>query len=221
MEQWVFWVVAPVSLGSAIAMLLARNAVHSALLLVLNFFTLAVFYVMLDADFLAAAQVIVYAGAIMVLFLFVIMLLGVDLEEDLIERVKGQRTVAMIFGLGLAGLIVYTVRTALAGAPFQGLKEANTGGNVEAVGRSLFTKYLWPFEVTSLLLIIAAIGAVVIGRTIAMREGDGDPEIAPDPSVATDPSPEVEIAPDPASPPDPESVAVPSGGPVAVEEEPS
>lgn len=179
MEQWMFWLVAPVSLGSAIAMLMARNTVHSALLLVLNFFTLAVFYVMLDADFLAAAQVIVYAGAIMVLFLFVIMLLGVDKQDDLIETIKGQRNLALGLGLGLAGLIVFTMRTALAAVPFTGLGRANAGGNVEALGRTLFTKYLWPFEVTSLLLIVAAIGAIVIGRRVDRRDDEDDPELPP------------------------------------------
>lgn len=178
MEQWTFWIIAPISLGSAIAMLLARNTVHSALLLVLNLFTLSVFYVMLDAHFLAAVQIIVYAGAIMVLFLFVIMLLGVDQEDDLIEKIRGQRAAAYIGGFALAALTVYTVRSALATVPFHGLKEANKGGNVEALGRILFTKYLWPFEVTSLLLIIAAIGAIVIGRKIADSEEDQQ-EVAP------------------------------------------
>ncbi|GAC1409832.1 MAG: hypothetical protein NVSMB57_02830 [Actinomycetota bacterium] len=182
MEQVVFWIAAPIALGSAIAMLLARNTVHSALLLVLNFFTLAVFYVMLDAHFLAAVQIVVYAGAIMVLFLFVIMLFGVDREDDLIEHLKGQRIAAGVGGLVLAALTVYTVRTALAQTTFKGLKEANKGGNVEAVGRVLFSKYLWPFEVTSLLLIIAAIGAIVIGRKIGENPEDDD-EVEPASSV--------------------------------------
>lgn len=181
MEQWIFWIVAPVSLGSAIAMLLARNTVHSAMLLVINFFTLAVFYVVQDADFLAAVQIIVYAGAIMVLFLFVIMLIA-DKEEDLTERIRGQRTTAVVLGLGLAGLIVFTIRTALSAVEFNGLGAANTGGNVEALGRVLFTKYLWPFEITSLLLIVAAIAAIVIGRRPA--DDPDDEEIEPEPPIA-------------------------------------
>src|SRR5687768_14518189 len=99
-------------------MLASRNAVHAALLLVVNFFTLAVFYVLLSAHFLAAAQVIVYAGAIMVLFLFVIMLLGVDRQEDLTESIKGQRWMAYVFGAGLAGVIAFTLRTAFDKTPF-------------------------------------------------------------------------------------------------------
>ncbi len=164
MEQWVFWPTALVSLISAIYMLASRNAVHSALLLVVNFFTLAVLYVLLDAHFLAAAQVIVYAGAIMVLFLFVIMLLGVDRDEDLTEKIPGQRWMAYVLGAALAGITAFTLRTAFQTTPFQGLAEANADGNVEGLGRLLFTSYLFPFEVTSLLLIVAAIGAMVIGK---------------------------------------------------------
>ena len=164
MEQWVFWPTAIISLGSAMFMLMSPNAVHSALMLVVNFFTLAVFYVLLEAHFLAAAQVIVYAGAIMVLFLFVIMLLGVDRQEDLREKIKGQRVASYILAGLLALITIYTVRTAFDTTPFVGLTEANAAGNVQGVGRSLFTSYLFPFEVTSLLLIVAAIGAMVIGR---------------------------------------------------------
>ena len=179
-EQIVFWVMAVTSLGSAIGMLLARNAVHSALLLVLNFFTLAVFYVLLDAHFLAAVQVIVYAGAIMVLFLFVIMLLGVDREDTLEERIRFQRPIAVLLGAALAGLLVFAVHNTLGGVQFRGLEDANAAGNTQAVGRTLFTKFLFPFEVASILLIVAAIGAMVLGRRreeeeAASKTGDHTP----------------------------------------------
>jgi NADH-quinone oxidoreductase subunit J len=179
-EQIAFWIAAPVSLGSAIAMLLSRNAVHSALLLVLNFFTLAVFYVLLDAHFLAAVQVIVYAGAIMVLFLFVIMLLGVDREESLDERIPFQRPLAVLLGAAFAGLGLFTMHSALGRRSFSGLAEANRPGNVQALGRVLFTKYMFPFEVASVLLIVAAIGAMVLGRRrdeeeAASRIGEATP----------------------------------------------
>lgn len=164
MEKFVFWPTAVASLVSAFFVLITPNAVHSALALVINFFTLAVFYVLLEAHFLAAVQVIVYAGAIMVLFLFVIMLLGVDREEDLTEKIRGQRPLAYLFGAGLAGITVFTVRAAFQTVPFAGLKDANASGNVEGLGRLLFTGYLLPFEVTSLLLIVAAIGAMVIAK---------------------------------------------------------
>jgi len=163
-EQYIFWPTAVVSLVSAFFVLITPNAVHSALALVVNFFTLAVFYILLEAHFLAAVQVIVYAGAIMVLFLFVIMLLGVDREEKLDESIPWQRPLAYLFGAGLAGMTVYTVRAAFQTTSFSGLKAANASGNVTGIGRLLFTKYLFPFEVTSLLLIIAAIGAMVIAK---------------------------------------------------------
>src|SRR3989337_3688211 len=98
MDLVVFWFTAPVSVGAAVLMLLQRNAVHSALLLILNQFTLAVFFVLLGAQFLAAVQVIVYAGAIMVLFLFVIMFLGIDRPEALMETIRGQRGLATALG---------------------------------------------------------------------------------------------------------------------------
>jgi NADH-quinone oxidoreductase subunit J len=163
-EKFVFWPTAVMSLVSAFFVLISPNAVHAALALVINFFTLAVFYVLLEAHFLAAVQVIVYAGAIMVLFLFVIMLLGVDKQESMEESIPFQRPLAYLFGAGLAGLTVYTVRAAFQTTPFNGLAQANAGGNVQGVGRVLFTRYLFPFEVTSLLLIVAAIAAMVIGK---------------------------------------------------------
>lgn len=164
-ETATFWPVAVISLVSAFMVLITPNAVHAALALVVNFFTLAVFYVLLEAHFLAAAQVIVYAGAIMVLFLFVIMLLGVDRTEDLTESIRFQRPLGLLFAAGLAAVSVFTVRAAFETQTFIGLKQANQAGNVEGVGRTLFTKYLFPFEVTSLLLIAAAIGAMVIAKT--------------------------------------------------------
>jgi NADH-quinone oxidoreductase subunit J len=181
----VFWITAPVSVGAAVLMLLQRNAVHAALLLIANQFTLAVFFVLLDAHFLAAVQVIVYAGAIMVLFLFVIMLLGVDRQEVLRERVRGQRPLALFLGLLLAAGIVLAVRlgVGLLNGP---VPDAPQGPNVRAVARVLFTDYLFPFEVTSVLLIVAAIAAMVMAR----RKGRGLPD-QEEPSLAP-PAPEHE-----------------------------
>src|ERR687888_2609693 len=110
LDNVVFWVFAPISVGSAIAMLFQRNAVHAALFLIVNFFTIAVFFLVLDAPFLFAVQIIVYAGAIMVLFLFVIMLLGVDRHESLVERIRGQRPLALVLAGGLTAEIVLAVR---------------------------------------------------------------------------------------------------------------
>jgi NADH-quinone oxidoreductase subunit J len=169
-----FWVMAPISVGSAIAMLLQRSAVYAALLLVVNFFTLGVFYLMLDAPFLFAVQIIVYAGAIMVLFLFVIMLLGVDRKESLIERLPAQRPLAVLFALLVAAEIFFAVRLGVGfsgtGSPSFG---ANGGGSTQALAKVLFVQYFFPFEVTSVLLIVAAIAAIVMaGRTARGEPSD-------------------------------------------------
>lgn len=177
MDQWIFWPLAVLALSSALVVVVTSNAVHSALALVANMFALSVFYVLLEAHFLAAAQVIVYAGAIMVLFLFVIMLLGVDKDEDLTEPIPGQRLVGAAAVVGLGALLVLTVRGAFQTATFAGLARANTDGNVEGIGRILFRDFVWPFEITSILLIVAAIAAMVLGRRRPLRqlsEEDGD-----------------------------------------------
>ena len=160
----VFWVFAPISVGSAIAMVVQRNAVHAALFLVLNFFTIAVFYLVLGASFLFAVQIIVYAGAIMVLFLFVIMLLGVDRDESLLERLKGQRTIGVVLGLAIALELIVAIRAGVgfAGAPGRFAAAVAGGGNAAAISSVLFRRYFFPFEVTSILLIVAAIAVVVL-----------------------------------------------------------
>jgi NADH-quinone oxidoreductase subunit J len=162
-----FWVFAPISIASGIAMLLMRNAVHAALFLIVNFFCLAVFYLVLGAPFLFAVQIIVYAGAIMVLFLFVIMLLGVDGREDLRERrLIAQRPLAVLLGLGFVLEVFFAVRAAIGfsrHAP-EGFGAVNEGGNAQALARVLFGRYFFPFEVTSILLIIAAIAVMVLAQ---------------------------------------------------------
>jgi NADH-quinone oxidoreductase subunit J len=154
-------------LAGALGVVVARNPVHSALMLVMTLFGVAVIFIELQANFLAAVQVIVYAGAIVVLFLFVIMLLGVDKEENLeTDPLWGQRPVALaLVVLALAGVLALGIEAhwavgahAVAGARNQ------SGGDVAALGRSVFTTYLFPFEVTSALLVIAVVGAVVLSR---------------------------------------------------------
>ena len=167
LDNVVFWVFAPISIGSAIGMLFQRNAVHAALFLIVNFFTIAVFFLILGAPFLFAVQIIVYAGAIMVLFLFVIMLLGVDREETLIEQLRGQRPLAIVLGLGIAVELFVAIRAGVGFAtrgPENFDEVANRGlvGNAEALSRVLFRNYFFPFEVTSILLIIAAIAVMVL-----------------------------------------------------------
>jgi NADH-quinone oxidoreductase subunit J len=183
----VFWIGAVLGVAAAVLMLLQRNAVHSALFLILTQFTLAIMFALLGAHFLAAAQVIVYAGAIMVLFLFVIMFLGVDRREALIEPIRGQRGLAIGLGVLLVAVIATAIRlgVGLSGAP----GPAPAGDNVEGVGKALFTKYFFPFEVTSILLIVAAIAAMVLAR----RRGRGLPE--PEEPVAAEPDRAVETVP--------------------------
>jgi NADH-quinone oxidoreductase subunit J len=183
LDNIVFWVFAPVAVGSAIAMLLMRNAVHAALLLIVNFFCLSVMYLLLDAPFLFAVQIIVYAGAIMVLFLFVIMLLGVDREESLVERIRGQRPLALLLAAGLVAEVVLAVRLGVgistrAAPNFD--QVVNRGGNIRALAKVLFNSFFFPFEVTSVLLIVAAIAAMVMTRqAIEQPTGPAAPGLVP------------------------------------------
>jgi NADH-quinone oxidoreductase subunit J len=179
MDLLVFWLVAPVSVAAAGLMLFQKNAVHAALLLVLNQFTLAVFFVLLDAHFLAAVQVIVYAGAIMVLFLFVIMFLGVDRREALMETIGGQRLLAVGLGVLMAAELVLAVRLGIGAAT---APDPAGVGSIEVLARRLFTQYVFPFEITSILLIVAAVAAMVLaGRsTRREQEGEGAEEAVPE-----------------------------------------
>jgi NADH-quinone oxidoreductase subunit J len=174
MDLVLFWLVTPVSIGAAVLMLFQRNAVFAALFLILNQFTLAVFFVLLDAHFLAAVQVIVYAGAIMVLFLFVIMFLGVDRREALVETIRGQRPLAIGLGVLLVGAIVAAVSLGIGVAERPG--PPPPGDNVESVGQLLFSDYVFPFEVTSILLIVAAVAAMVLARGKAREAPDESEE---------------------------------------------
>jgi NADH-quinone oxidoreductase subunit J len=166
LDNVVFWIFAPISVAAAIAMLTRRNAVHAALFLIVNFFCLAVMFLILDAPFLFAVQIIVYAGAIMVLFLFVIMLLGVDRSEPPGDRLMGQRLAATALGIGFALEVFFAVRASIGFALHapDGFDKVNAGGNVQALAKVLFTRYFFPFEVTSILLIVAAIAAMVLAQ---------------------------------------------------------
>ena len=163
-EAWIFWILAPIAVVAAFGMVLSRNAVHAALWLVLVMFCLAVFYVIQDAPFLGLVQVIVYAGAIMVLFLFVIMLIGVDFSDSLVETLRGQRPAAILLGLGFAGMLIFPIARTIAKPTAQGLGEDGFNSNVNSIARLLFSNYVWPFEVVSALLIVAAVGAMVLGH---------------------------------------------------------
>jgi NADH-quinone oxidoreductase subunit J len=166
LDNVVFWVFAPISVASAIGMLLMRNAIHAALFLIVNFFCLAVFFLLLDAPVLVAVQIVVYAGAIMVLFLFVIMLLGVDRGDDLRERLVAQRPLALLLGAAFAIEVILAVRAGVGFATRapDGFDAVNDPGNAQAVAKILFRDYFLPFEVTSVLLIVAAIAAMVLAQ---------------------------------------------------------
>ena len=165
--DWIVFVVAAAAvLAGALGVVLSTHPVHSALMLVLTLFGVAVLFVAQEAHFLAAVQVIVYAGAIVVLFLFVIMLLGIDKSENLAtERLPGQRPIAYLAGLGVIAAIFLLARTAwVSGAESVAGAADGPGSNVEKVASSLFTRYLLAFEMTSVLLVIAVVGAVVLAR---------------------------------------------------------
>jgi len=157
-----FWILGPLALLGGLGMLFARNAVHSALFLVLTMLSLGVLYMLQQAPFLGFVQIIVYTGAVMMLFLFVLMLVGRDSSDSVVEVLRGQRVIAAVFGIGFAGVVVSALVRAVGQAPSIGLAQANQGGNLTNVGKLVFTDYLFPFELTSALLITAAVGAMVL-----------------------------------------------------------
>jgi NADH-quinone oxidoreductase subunit J len=166
-QMAIFLAFAFIAVVSGIGVIFARNAVYSALLLVGNFFCLAVFYVLLNAQFLAAVQLTVYAGAIMVLFVFVIMLLSPAGESNILRRMRWQGWIALFLGVVLIGQTVFVFVSGAISTdrgPYTLEYMNDLGGSVQAVGSVLFTDFLLPFEVTSLLLVVALVGAVVLGK---------------------------------------------------------
>ena len=176
MNAVIFFIFAASTLVGAGGVVLARNPVHSALFLVQTLLSVAVLFLLQDAELLAAVQVIVYAGAIVVLFLFVIMLIGVDRREALTETLRFQRPIAVALGaIVLAEIIFLTGHTWATGAATQSgvpitgsTSSGDLGNNIQRVARVLFTDFLWPFELTALLLVVAVVGSVVLAR------GSGD-----------------------------------------------
>ena len=158
-----FWILAPLMVIAALGLLFARKAVHAALLLAVVMISLAVLYAVQDAPFLFAVQIIVYTGAILMLFLFVLMLVGVDASDSVVETIRGQRLMAIGVGLLFGLVLVIGVGQVSLGA-VTGLKAANKGGNVQGLAQLLFSDYVFAFEATSALLITAAIGAMVLAH---------------------------------------------------------
>ena len=163
-ETALFWFLAPLAIAAALGMLLVKKAVHSALLLAWVMITLAIFYIAQDAVFLGVVQVVVYTGAVMMLFLFILMLVGVDSSDSLTETITGLRPIAILAAFGFGGLLVSLLGRATLGREPVGLEVANASGNVQGLAQLLFSKYVWPFEVVSALLITAALGAMVLAH---------------------------------------------------------
>ncbi|GGS54912.1 NADH-quinone oxidoreductase subunit J [Streptomyces griseoviridis] len=160
-EAFQFWVLGTIAVIGALCTVFMRRAVHSALCLAGTMIILAVFYLANGAYFLGVVQIVVYTGAIMMLFLFVVMLVGVTAADSLKETIKGQRWLALLCGLGFGILLFAGIGNASL-TEFGGVGGANAGGNVEGLASLIFTKYVFAFEITGALLITAAVGAMVL-----------------------------------------------------------
>lgn len=194
-EAVLFWTLAVVSVVGAIGVIAAPKAVYSAIALAVTMIALAVLYVAQDAPFLGVAQVVVYTGAVMMLFLFVLMLIGVDSSESLVETLRGQRFAAIGAGAGFGVLMIAGIGNVSVNG-FVGLTEANREGNVEGLAALIFTRYLWAFELTGALLITATLGAMLLAHrerlerrktqrelAAARFEPGGHPTTLPNPGV--------------------------------------
>lgn len=177
-----FWILGTVAVLGALGVVCAPKAVYSAIFLAMTMIVLAVLYIAQGALFLGVVQVVVYTGAVMMLFLFVLMLVGVDSSDSLVETLRGQRIAAVVAGLGFGLLLVGALGNATIGVTragevgFVGLDRANAGGNVEGIAEIVFIRYVWVFELTGALLITATIGAMVLAhrerfeRRLSQRE---------------------------------------------------
>ena len=162
-EAVTFWLLGTLALIGALGVVISANAVYCAMSLAVTMIVLAVFYMIEDAVFLGVVQIVVYTGAVMMLFLFVLMLIGVDSAESLVETLRGQRVAAVVAGLGFGIVLIAGIGSA-ATHGFAGLTQANAGGNVQGLATLIFSRYLWAFELTSALLITAAIGAMILAH---------------------------------------------------------
>jgi NADH-quinone oxidoreductase subunit J len=166
-EAVIFWFLAPIAVLAALGMILVRSAVHAAVLLAVVMLSLAAFYTAESAPFLAVVQVVVYTGAVLMLFLFVLMLVGVDSTDSLVETLRGQRAAAAVIGLGFAVLLIAALAGTLGSFHPQGVHGASGEagkGNVVAIAELLFSRYVFAFEATSALLITAGLGAMVLAH---------------------------------------------------------
>jgi len=162
-DKVLFWILAVMAVSAALGMILVRHAVHCALMLAVVMLSLAVMYAMQGAPFLAFVQVIVYTGAVLMLFLFVVMLVGTNSAESLTETIRGQRLWAALAGIALVALLIIGIgHAAIGSAPPQ--SSAFSTDNLTGLARLIFTTYVFPFEITSALLMTAALGAMVLAH---------------------------------------------------------
>lgn len=175
-EEVMFWILGPLAVVGALGLIFAKKAVHAALGMAMTMIILGVFYIAQDADFLGVIQIFVYTGAVMMLFLFVLMLVGVDSSDSLVETLTGQRWATVLLALGLGGLLGFQI----GGATWRnavGLDQVNgETGNVSGVAQLIFGRYVWVFEMTSALLITAALGAMVLAHRERLGKGPDQKE---------------------------------------------
>jgi len=176
-EAVLFWTLGPLMVLAALALLFARKAVHAALAVVFIMISLAFLYVAQGAEFLGVVQVVVYTGAVMMLFLFVLMLVGVDRSDSLVETIRGQRAIGVLAGLGLGVVLAGVVGRAAYG-PATGLAEANTPSNPEAVAHLIFGEHVLAMEIVGALLVTAALGALVLTHRLRLTTKVGQREQA-------------------------------------------
>jgi NADH-quinone oxidoreductase subunit J len=175
-EAVMFWILGPLAVIGALGLIFAKKAVHAALGMALTMIVLGIFYIAQSAEFLGVIQIFVYTGAVMMIFLFVLMLIGVDSSDSLVETLTAQRWLTVLLSLGLGGILVASIGHVVWGAP-AGLTDVNSQtGNVTGVAQLIFGRYVWVFEVTSALLITAALGAMVLAHRERLGRGPNQRE---------------------------------------------
>lgn len=175
-EAWLFWVLGPLAVVGSLGLIFARKAVHAALGMALTMIILGIFYLAQGADFLGVIQIFVYTGAVMMLFLFVIMLVGVDSSDCVVETLKGQRWITVVLSLGLGGVLASALGSVAYPDPV-GVDALNAeNGNVSGLAGLIFGRYVWVFEMTSALLITAALGAMVLAHRERLGRGPNQRE---------------------------------------------
>jgi len=177
-----FWIAGPLAVLGALGLVLSRRAVYAALSMAVAMISLAVLYASMDAPFLAMAQIIVYTGAVLMMFLFVLMMVGIDTPDSAVETLKAQRPLAFLGGIGIAALLIFAIGGALHRAEPATVAAANAefGGNVEGLANLLFGRYVFVFELAAALLIVAAVGAMLLAHHQRVRVRKGQPEMAAD-----------------------------------------